>query len=377
MMRIALVFDDLIQHGGAEKLFLTLIDIWPHADIFTAVISPEWASEMSIRGRNVHTSFIQKLPFAAKLNRLYAVLLLHPLAFSQFDFAEYDLVVSMSARFAHGVITKPTTLHVCYMNSPGRMFWEPHSYFENEKIMKVPIIKEIATWFLSVSLSALRMWDFTAAQRCDYIIANSKTPQNRIRKYYGRDSTVIYPHVDFEKINSRVDKSSIQDKDYYLVISRLVSWKKIEVAIQACNQLGKKLIIVGEGPDRGRLEGFAKENVEIVGYVTNERKIELLKNCTALINTQLEDFGIVPLEAMSCGKPVIAFGGGGALETVLPGVTGEFFEEQSVESLIKVLTRFNPGDYDYDICVNQARKFSKKKFVSEIKNFVDGVYLKN
>ena len=377
MMRIALVFDDLIQNGGAEKLFMTFLEIWPDADIFTSVISPQWESKLKLLNRNVKPSFIQKLPFAVKLNRLYAALLLHPIAFELFNFTNYDLVISMSARFAHGVITKPNTCHICYINSPGRMFWEEHEYFENERLMKLPIIGNLVFYLVSFNLGLLRLWDYIAAQRCDYIIANSKTPQARIKKYYNRFSTIIYPHVDFEQINLCLKDVPNAKEDYYLVISRLVPWKKIEIAIQACEKLNKKLVIVGEGPDRKRLQSIAKKNTEFLGYVSFEKKVELLRNCSALINTQFEDFGIVPLEAMSCGKPVIAYGKGGVLETVIPGKTGEFFFEQTVAGLTRVLTKFNPRDYDYATCVNQAKLFTKEKFVNEIKNFVDGVYLKN
>lgn len=362
-MKIALVFDDLIQHGGAEDLLLAVTEVWPEATLFTTIATQEWEDICLTRGIPLRTSFLQKLPFKKKLFRLLGPTFLYNIALASFDFSEYDVVFSMSARFAHGVLTKPTTKHICYMNSPGRMFWEPFSYFEKENKLFFKII--------SLSLSILRIWDYTSAQRVDHFIANSRTPQKRIQKYYNRASTIIYPFV--ENSDLAEDESSIDVSDYYLIVSRLVAWKKIELAIKACESLNLNLVIVGDGTDRQRLQSISNGKTKFEGYVTKQRKNQLYKNCIAFINTQYEDFGITPLEAMSFGKPVIAFGKGGALETITPSVTGEFFEEQTTESLINLLKSFNPLRYNASTCREHALRYSKSNFVQSVKFFVESV----
>lgn len=332
---------------------------------------------------------MQHLPFKEKLYRHY--FLLYPLAFESFDLTGYDVVLSSSTRFAHGVITRPETLHICYMNTPPRMFWEPQTYFEQN----APL-----SFLLSPFLSYLRMWDYSAAQRVDYFIANSKTPQARIKKYYGRESHIIYPFVDLVRfqnnsensVNQRVRNSGSSDilkhrstdapsrsefSDYFLVVSRLTAWKRIDVAIEACNQLKLPLKIIGEGPDRQRLEKLAGPTVELLGRLTDEEVVSYYKSCRALIFPQKEDFGITPLEAQAAGKPVIAYKAGGALETVIEGKTGEFFYPQTVEALVKTLSHFDAAQYQSGDCYAQARKFSKERFQRELKNFVEKCYEKH
>ncbi|MFA6981944.1 MAG: glycosyltransferase [Patescibacteria group bacterium] len=362
-MKIAIVFDDLTQFGGAERLLLAVLDIWPDAPLYTSVASKEWVELLEKRGTTLKTSFMQKLPFKKRLNRLYGALGLHILAMESFDLSGYEVVFSISSRYAHGVVTKPGTKHICYMNSPGRMFWEPNSYFENEGFF---------TRFKGLSLSHQRLWDYSASHRVDRFIANSLTPRARIKKYYGLDSHVIYPFYEFPK--TVIERGS---SPYFLVISRLQSWKKIDIAIKACGELHLPLKIIGDGPQRKALQKLAKkyENIEVLGYVTEEEKYDAIAGSKALIQTQLEDFGIVPLEVMACGKLVIAFGAGGALETVVPGETGEFFGSQTVESLMQTLKTFDPQRYSTDNCRKRAEAFTKERFQKEVKSFVDTVYL--
>ena len=370
-MRVALVHDDLIQFGGAENILLALHKIFPEAPVYTALASRKWKKVCKKEGIKLKTSFMQRLPFAERLNRYYAPFLLHALAFESFDFSDFDLVISVSARYAHGIITKPMTKHICYMNSPGRMFWESQDYFESESFGALNGIKALAKPFLALPLSWLRNWDYTAAQRVDYFIANSRTPQARIKKYYGRDSEIIYPFVETEKFSH----SQKVVGDHFLVLTRLASWKKVEIAIKACTKLGLKLKIVGAGPDEARLKKIAggNPNIEFLGHIIEEQKRELLFSARALINTQYEDFGIVPLEAMASGTPVIAFEKGGAVETVIEGKTGEFFPEQTPESLAGALENFDPSKYHPDTCKTQARKFDYKHFEAQIKAFVKRV----
>ena len=366
-MKLAIVCDDLIQKGGAEKVLEAVSDIFPEAPIYTSVASGEWLGKFEEKSRVVKTSFLQKFPFSVKLNRYYSPFLLHILAFESFDFSEYDVVLSLSSRYAHFIITKPGTKHICYMHSPGRMFWEPFDYFESESFGILKPLKFLADIFLKLPLSYIRMADLNASKKVDVFLANSLTSQKRIKKYYRRDSEILYPFIDFEKFKEVSPVSG----SYYLVITRLSPWKKVDIAINACENLGESLKIIGEGPDLQRLKSLSDQHTEFLGYVSEGEIIEIIRNCKAVIITQKEDFGIVPLEAMACGKPVIAFGVGGATETVLQNETGEFFEKQKPYSLEKILAEFNLGKYDPVSCKNRARDFDRKIFESEIKRFVN------
>jgi glycosyltransferase involved in cell wall biosynthesis len=283
-MRIAIVCDDLIQFGGAEKLVMAVSEIWPDAPIYTSVISEKW-KEICIKKRiEVRTSFMQKLPAVEKLNRYYSPFFLHCLAFESFNLNDFEIVLSISSRFSHGAITQPQTKHICYMNSPGRMFWESDSYFEKESYGILKLIKFLARPFLSLSLSILKLWDYTASHRVNYFIANSKTPQARIKKYYGIEAPIIYPFVDM------TNKPSSGQGDYFLTISRLQSWKRLDIVVNACSKLNLSLKIIGDGPDMQNLKNIAGSSVEFLGYVDDKKKNELLGECKALIQAQKEDF---------------------------------------------------------------------------------------
>ena len=361
-MKLAIVCDDLIQFGGQERVVMALHDMWPDAPIFTSAVSNRWAALCRQKNIRVETSFIQKLPFLERLNKFYAGFLLYPLAFESFDLSPFDVVLSVSSRFAHGVITKPPIKHICYMNSPGRMFWEPWSYFVEGMSRFLPVVSGL--------LAYLRVWDFVAATRVDFFIANSKVPQERIKKYYGRDSEIIYPFVE----TPRREVLAHGKGDYFLLISRLQSWKRTDIVVKAFTDLGVRLKIVGEGPALSTLKSTAGATCEFLGYVSEEKKQELLSGCIALIHPQLEDFGIVPLEAMALGKPVIAYGEGGALETIVPGQTGEFFYHQTTNDVVDAVRKFDSDKYSTYACVNRAREFSRAVFERRIKDYVDNVY---
>jgi glycosyltransferase involved in cell wall biosynthesis len=366
-MKIAIVCDDLIQFGGAEKIVEALSDLYPNAPIYTSIASNQWKKKFEDKGREVITSFLQKFPFSVKLNRYYSPFLLHALAFESFDFSEFDLVISSSSRFAHFIITKPTTKHICYMHCPGRMFWESSDYFENENYGILKPLKKLAIPFLSLPLTYLRIADFNASKKVDKFIANSKVTQERIKKYYGRESDIINPFVDLDNFKDAVS----EEGDYFLILTRLASWKKIEIAIEVCEKLNLKLKILGAGPDMERLKSLStSSNIEFLGYINDKDKVGVIGKCKAVIITQKEDFGIVPLEAMACGKPVIAFKSGGVLETIVDGVTGCFFEEQTSDSLSKVLREFDPKNYKSQDCVKRAMDFRKEAFFDRIRNTV-------
>ncbi|NIO20339.1 MAG: glycosyltransferase, partial [Candidatus Aenigmarchaeota archaeon] len=245
-------------------------------------------------------TFMQVLPFKERLQRVYFPL--YPLAFESLSFGDFDLVISSSTRFAHGIVTKPGTKHICYMHSPGRMFWEPREYFGERSKLKI---------LLTPALASLRLWDFAAAQRVDRFLTNSCYTAEKIKKYYHREAGVIYPPVDLSRF-----ELGTEGGNYFLVVSRLLYWKRVDLAIRAAQELGVPLRIVGDGPERRRLEKLGQEQVEFLGWVSGGELATLYRGCWALVMPQEEDLGIVSIEAQAVGKPVISFRGGGALETV-------------------------------------------------------------
>lgn len=367
-MKLAIVFDDLIQNGGAEKLLESALEIWPNADVYTATASEYWKDRL--KSHNLCLSFVDSLPYKEKFNKFYASLLLHSFAYQSLDLNNYDVVLSISARFAHHIKTKPSTKHICYMNSPGRMFWEPFYYFHTGSNWKSKIFK-IKNYILP-SLSILRMYDRAAAQQVDYFIANSKIPQNRIKKYYGRNSSVIHPYADPNILDSS-SVAGLPDSAYFLVVSRLVRWKKIDYVIEAFNNTGSTLVIVGTGPDKKRLRRLGGKNVIFLDYVSEETKYKYMIHAEALIVPQYEDFGITPVESMFCGTPVIAYGKGGVLETVVDGKTGMFYFEQNSESLLSCLSQYSKEKFHKDICEKQAKKFTKEIFQDKLKATLDNI----
>lgn len=365
-MKLAIICDDLIQFGGAEKVFIALCEAFPDATVFTSVASKKWREICQEKGITLKTSFFQKLPFSVKLNRYYSPFLVHVLAFDSFDLSDFDVVLSSSSRYAHFVKTKPDTKHVCYMHSPGRMFWEPFDYFENESYGVLKPIKALSKLFLACPLSLIRALDYRAAQNVDIFLTNSKTSQDRIKKYYKKDSTIVYPFANLDLFKN----IKIEDGNYFVVLTRLLPWKKVDIAVAACTNLNLHLKVIGDGPDINRLKSIAGKNVEFLGHADDDAKIKVLSGCKALIVTQKEDFGISTLEAMACGKPVIAFKKGGALEIIKEGVTGTFFADQTSTCLEEVLQSFNSKNFLAENCIKQASNFDKETFVSTIRKIL-------
>ena len=315
-MKITLVHDDFMQAGGAESLFATIALLWPDAPIYSSILSWQKLPPTISRDR-IRASFMQKIPLARIFYK--ALLPLYPLAFESFNLQDYNIVISSTTRFAKSVITKPNTIHLCYINSTPRFLWDEE--------VKKEYLPKFLRLLLSPVLLWLRRWDRTAAQRVDFYIANSKNVAARVKKYYGRDSTVIYPfaHINFFK-PAKVHNWQLKSQNYYLVVSRLVKWKKIDISLDAAKSLGVNLKIVGTGPDEGRLKRLAANgqqsmsNIEFIGKVTKEELRQLYQNCQALIVTQEEDFGIASVEAQACGVGVIAYDSGGQQEIVINGV---------------------------------------------------------
>ena len=360
-MKVALVYDRLNKWGGAERVLLALHKLFPLAPLYTSVYDKKKASWASVF--KVKTSFLQSLPFTTN-HELFATLM--PIAFESFNFDEFDLVISVTSEAAKGIITKPTTKHICYCLTPTRYLWSGYDeYFKN------PYFR-----FISRSVVAyLKTWDKIAGQRPDAYIAISKEVQKRIKKYYGRESSVVYPPVEIPNSKLQIlnkfqtQKPEIQNY-YFLIVSRLVPYKKIDLAVRAFNNLKLPLKIVGTGSEMEKLKAMANSNIEFLGYLTDKELVEYYKGCRALVFPGIEDFGLTILEAQSFGKPVIAFRAGGALETIVDRKTGLFFNEQTIESLSGAIKQFNNIAINPKECIEQAKKFSfetfKKQFMEKV-----------
>jgi len=364
MKRVALVYDRVNKWGGAERVLLALHKIFPDAPLYASVYDEKkapWAKVFDVR-----TSFLQKFPFAKSNHEFYAYLM--PLAFESFSLDGYDLVVSVTSEAAKGIITKPGTVHICYCLTPIRYLWQSYDeYFKN------PLLRFMARPIIAY----LRTWDKIAAQRPDKFIAISKEVRKRIKKYYDRDSTIVYPPLQIPNPKSQIpnklqDSKSKITNNYFLIVSRLVPYKRIDIVVKAFNKLKLPLKIIGTGSEKNKLRKIAKSNIEFLDNLTDKELVEYYKDCRALILPGIEDFGLTILEAQSLGKPVIAFGEGGSLETIIEDKTGIFFHPQTDNALIKTVNdfmkkRFNPKD-----CIEQARRFNiemfKKRFEKEVKN---------
>lgn len=361
-LKIAIVADWLTNRGGAERVALTLSDLFPNADIYTSVFKLRVFPEL--KDRNVHVSFLQTMPLGQK-HQLWPHL--RPRAFEEFNLDDYDIVISSASAEAKGVITLPATLHICYCHTPTRYYWSHyHYYLENPEYGPLnPIVK----WMMPRLVHKLRLWDRVAADRVDVFIANSKTTAARIRKYYEANSTVIYPPVDARRFNI-----SREVKDYYLIVGRQTGYKRTDIAIEAFNRLGWPLKVVGTGPALRKWMMKAKRNIEFLGRVGDEEVARLMSHCQALVFPQEEDAGIVPLEAMACGRPVIAYRAGGATETVVEGKTGLFFKEQTAASLLAAVKQHSKMTWHPNSIREHALKFDSSIFRRKIRNFVAEFY---
>lgn len=366
-MKVAIVQEWLVTVGGSDKVVKAILDVFPDADIYTLVAKKEVCDELGIPWKKVHTSFIQKMPLGTKKHRAY--LPLFPFAIEQFDLRGYDVVISSSHCVAKGVLTKADQLHICYCHSPIRYCWDMY----NEYLEESHLDKGFKSWLVRLMLHPIRQFDVIAGSRVDYYISNSDYVGQRIRKTYRRKATTIHPNIDISNFELCNDK-----QEYYLASSRLVAYKKIDTIIEAFNQMpDKKLVVIGGGPNLEAYRKLAKDNVTVMGYQPFDVLKDKMQHAKAFIFAADEDFGMIPIEAQSCGTPVIAYGHGGSLETVNGGKTGLFFYEQTPEAIVEAVNKFEamgsqpfaPAD-----CRQWAEGFSEERFKREIKEFVEEKY---
>jgi glycosyltransferase involved in cell wall biosynthesis len=357
-MKIALVHDYLVQYGGAERVLECFMEIWPYAPIYTLIYDEEKTHGI-FKNKKVYTSFLQKFPYSRSNHRIFPALM--PPAIEQFDFSKYDIVLSDSSSYAKGIITPPDTLHICYCHTPMRYAWD-----DCQKYIQEFGFPKFVKKFIPFIMNYIRLWDRISADRVDEFIANSRFVAGRIKKYYQRDSTVINPPVDINKFyldNKR--------KDYFLMVGRLMAYKRFDIVIEAFNELGWPLVIIGRGPDFKRLEKMAKPNIHFAGRLNDEELAKTYARAKAFIFPQEEDFGIVAIEAMASGKPLIAFQGGDIIEHVNEGKEGLFFKRQEAKEIIEILKNFNPDNFDPNEIRERSRGFDREIFKSTIKNYVE------
>src|SRR3954447_17257645 len=356
--RVALVHDFLLDLRGAERVFLAMCDLWPEADVYTAVYDPE-GTEGRFERRAVNTSFLQRLRPTARTFR--ALLPLYPAAIESFDLSRYDLVVSSSSAWAHAVVCDEDTVHVSYCHNPFRYAWNDRDRTlaqRSDPVTRAALRSLFRRW---------RQWDWIAAQRVNRYVANSRATRRRIEAYWGRDSAVVYPPVDIDRF------APAEPGDSYLVLSELMRHKRIDVAIEAFNRLRLPLTVAGDGPDARRLKRMAGPTIRFTGRVSDEEAARLFATCRALVVPSVEEFGIVAVEAQAAGRPVVAVQAGGACETVVDGVTGRFWSGGG-EALAAAVADFDPDSIDPAECVRNAERFTRSVFAETLPREVDAAF---
>lgn len=353
-LKVALVHDWLTNWGGGERVLWSLHQLYPKAQIFTSVYNEEAMPEF--KDLHVETSYLQEVPLAKSKHQLFPTFRTH--AMESFDFSNFDVVITTGAAESKGIITKPGTLHISYLFTPTRYYWsEYRKYLADPGFGALnPIIKLVMPHFVR----KMKHWDYAAAQRPDVMVGISKYVTARIKKYYDRPASVIYPPVDAKRF-----KLTERKDDFYLVVGRQVPYKRVDLAVQACTEMNKRLIVIGEGSEHEALKKMAGPTIEFKGRLSDKETAEYYAKAKAFLFTAEEDFGITPLEAMACGTPVIAYGKGGATETVKDGITGFFFDRQTPESLMNAIQRF------------EKTKLDPKKIRSHALTFDDMVFKKN
>lgn len=370
-LKIALVHDFLLYPGGAEKVLKSLSEIFSDAPIYTLLYDKENMKEM-FENKEIHTSFLQNFPKFIRKRHRY-LLPLYASAVETYDFRDYDLIISSSGAWSKGVVSRVYTKHIAYIHSPMRFIWD-----ENEKYLKRNSGLK-SNFIVRQILSYLRIWDFQASKRPDLLIANSKYTQTRIFKYYRRDSGVIYPPVElvdklFEQwVITPCSKQKADEEKPFVIVSRLSVYKNVKLVVEAFNKLNLPLIVIGDGEEKENLEKIAGEKIEILGWVNDKKRNEILQNSRAFVFPSEDDFGITCVEALALGLPVIALRKGGVREIVQEGITGEFFDAPTVEVLADGVRRFleNEKNYDKEKIKESAKKFSEAIFKQKIVEFIE------
>lgn len=351
---VALVYDRVNKWGGAERVLRTLEELFPDAPLYTSVYAVKEASWA--KGFQVIPSFLQHIPFFWK--RHEAIPYLMPLAFEQFSFDKYDVVISLTSEAAKGILTTPNTYHICYCLTPTRYLWSGYNDYFNNPLLR--LVTKPIVWYL-------RTWDRIAAQRPDIMVGISKEVQKRIKQYYKRDALVIYPPVSLQQTSTYIPPI----QNYFLVVGRLVSYKRFDLAVKACTNLNLPLVVIGSGKEEKKLRKYAGATITFVKNLTDDELVGYYKHCNALLFPGIEDFGLVMVEAQQAGKPVLAFRGGAAEEIIVEGKTGQFFDKQDVASLERILKEFQVAAYTSSDCRKRAEQFTKETFKKAIEALVN------
>jgi glycosyltransferase involved in cell wall biosynthesis len=353
--------------GGGEKLLLALHKAYPDAPIYTSVFIPEACPPFA--KLDVRTTYLQHLPKSLRRwHQLFPVFRAH--AFRNLDLSEYDIIISSASAEAKAVRARPGALHVCYCHTPTRYYWSHYEEYKKEPGFGPlnPLIRLVIPPFVAW----MRRLDLQAVEGVDYFIANSHAVQKRIKQYYKRDSTVIFPPVQLDRL---APTQPVTKEDFYLIVGRQIPYKRFDLAIEACNRLGKRLILIGEGTEHERLKKIAGPTVQLLTGVDDLAIVSYFQKARGFIFPQQEDFGITAVEAMAAGTPVIAFGKDGALDSLIDGKTGTLFAEQTIESLIDGIQRFEKTDFSTSVIQEHAGEFSEERFVQEVKDFVKKLVL--
>ena len=362
-LKISLVHDWLTSYAGAERVLEAMLELYPDSPIFTLVYDSEGIGFGPIASAQIQSSFIQRLPWGKKKYRSYLPLM--PLAVEQFNLEAAEVVISSSHAVAKGVLTRADQLHISYVHTPIRYAWDLQNQYLREAGLERGLKGALARWLLHY----IRNWDVASANRVDVFVANSRYVARRIWKTYRRKARVIYPPVDVERFTPRPDR-----EDFYLTLSRLVPYKKMDLIVSAFTRIGRPLVVIGDGPDFAKIKRLAGTNVKLLGHQPDEVVRDHMERCKAFVFAADEDFGIAPVEAQAAGAPVIAFGKGGVTETVIPDKTGLFFETQEEKSLAEAVISFEQGDWRFDVQAirENAERFSKQRFLAEFSELVEG-----
>ena len=362
-LKIAIVHDWILNLSGAERVLKVLHDIFPQAPIYTLVYNKDFTDKFLPKAK-IKPSFLQKAYQFLRSHQFLVPFI--PMAIESFDFSKFDLVISSSVSFSKGIILRPHTINICYCTSPMRQVWDWSSEYKREKHRTPKLI--VILW-----QHLIRIWDRQAAHRVDHFIAISEVVRKRIKKYYQVDSTVIYPPVEFLKSKIKLSKPDI--RNYFLIVSRLFPSKNVDIAVRAFNRLNWPLVVIGDGPERKRLQKIANPNIQVLGHLTDDQVVNYYTNCSGFIMPQEEDFGITPIEAFSYGKPVLALRCGGALEYIEEGINGEFFDAPVPDVLANGVRRMreNLAKYNPEKIKKTAERFSVERFKKELLEFITNV----